>query len=698
MFFYGSNDKKFKKIFDMYEHSIMINKKFNPKSIAMKIATIYLLVGCLWITFSDRFVHIVVKDASSVTLIQTFKGWFYVIATSIMLYMIIYRVMKEKEWKEKKLLESYEQIEFTYEELIAAEEDLEQQVTELQKSQKALKESEERFRLAMEGASDGIWDWDIINNKLLFTRMKDLLGFEEDEIGNSIEAWKSLIYPEDLQRTNEELEKHLKDQVPYYENQYRMRTKDGSYKWILSRGKAIFNKNKKPIRMAGSHEDITHYKIAEENIYRLAYYDSLTGLPNRTFFEEKLAEALNEGKKNDYKVAVLYMDLDNFKNVNDTLGHMYGDELLKDVAKLLKKVLPPLGVITRLGGDEFGIWLPKIVYKEDIICVVESIIASFQKPWILGDREFYITATIGISVYPEQGKDIHEMIKNADTAMYSAKENGKNNYKFYTPEMNKQLLEKLEMKNNLRYAMKRNEFLLYYQPQIDMNTKKVIGLEALLRWNHPIRGFISPYEFIPIAEESDLIIPIGEWVLKSACEQNRKWIDLGYPPLKIAVNLSARQFQQQDLVLTIRDILDKTKINPELLELEITESLAMKDLNFTIEILKKLKKLGLRISLDDFGTGYSSLNYLKVLPIDTLKIDKTFVDDIAESKREKSIAKAVIDLAHSMNLMVTAEGVETEDQFFILKKLQCDKAQGYFFSKPLPKEKLEKLLKEGYAQ
>ncbi|QZY57285.1 putative bifunctional diguanylate cyclase/phosphodiesterase [Crassaminicella profunda] len=697
MFFNGKKDRGFKELFATYERSMILNKKFQPKSISLKITALYLLVGCLWIIFSDRLLQIVVKDLSKLTLLQTFKGWFYVVATAGMLYIIIYRTIEEKECWEKKLLESYEKLEFTHEELIAAEEDLEGQVVELQKSQKALRKSEERFRLAMEGASDGIWDWDIVNNKLLFTRTKALLGFEESEIENSIGGWINLVHLDDLKCMNQELEKHLKRQTHYYENQYRMRTKDGSYKWILSRGKAIFDKNSKPIRMAGSHQDITHYKIAEENIYKLAYYDSLTGLPNRTFFEEKLSQALKEAKKNDYKVAVLYMDLDNFKNVNDTLGHMYGDELLKDVAKLLKRVVPAFGEVTRLGGDEFGIWLPKIMHDEDVISIIENIIGSFQKPWILRDREFYITATIGISLYPEQGKEIYEIIKNADTAMYSAKENGKNNYKFYTPLMNKQLLEKLEMKNNLRHAIKRNEFTLYYQPQIDMNSRKIIGLEVLIRWSHPTLGLIPPYKFIPIAEESNLIIAIGEWVLKTACKQNSKWIKMGFPPLKIAVNLSARQFQQKNLVKAVSDILQKTKIKSELLELEITESLAMKDLNFTIKILKKLRKLGLKISLDDFGTGYSSLNYLKVLPIDTLKMDKTFVDNITESKREQLIAKSVIDLAHGMDLMVTAEGVETKDQFFTLKELQCNKAQGYFFSKPLPTADIEELLKKGYA-
>lgn len=679
---------------EAFEYSKIFNKKFKPRLISLKITAIYAFIGCLWILFSDRILNIFVKDITRLALFQIFKGWFYVIATACMLYLLIYKKMKEKQCWEKKLLESYEKLEHTHEELIATEENLESQIYELQRSQKALKISEERFRLSMEGASDGIWDWDIVNNTLLFSRTKEILGYEKNEIENSIEGWKSLIHKDDVKDAYGELNKYLSKKNHYYENEYRLRTKAGGHKWILSRGKAIFDGDEKPIRMAGSHKDITEHKRVQGKIYKLAYYDALTGLPNRTFFEERLSTVLIEAKKNSKKVALLYMDLDNFKTVNDTLGHMFGDELLKGVAEGLKKVIPKYSTFARLGGDEFAILVSEIADNNEVINIVEKIILFFQKVWILNDREFYITPSIGISLYPDDAQDMHEMIKNADTAMYAIKETGKNNYKFYITEMNTKLLENLEIKNNLRHAIEREEFFLYYQPKIDIRSGKICGLEALIRWVHPTLGFVKPYKFIPIAEESDIIIQIGKWVLKEACEQNQKWINKGYPPLKMAVNLSPRQFQDQDLVKIVKNILQETNMNPQLLELEITESLAMENLESTIEILNELKKLGLKISLDDFGTGYSSLNYLKTLPMDTLKIDKTFVEDITVSNREQAIMKAVIDLAHSMELTVIAEGVETKEQFLILKQLKCNKVQGYFFSKPLPAEDIEKLFQK----
>lgn len=643
--------------------------------------------------FSDQLLQIAAQDFQKLLRLSIMKGWTFLMITGIMLYFLIGRSFKKGEYWMEKLLQSYEELEAVHEELIATEEDLQEKYQALQKSEEALRISEERYRLAMEGTNDGIWDHDMVEtNCFVFTRTKEMLGYEDHEIENTLEGWKGLVHPEDLGETMDAIQAYLSRKVSFYEKEYRLRAKSGEYRWILSRGKAIWDADGKPIRMVGSHKDITDQKMAAKKIYQLAYYDSLTGLPNRAIFEEHLSRALKEANGAGEMAALIYLDLDNFKTVNDTLGHAFGDLLLKNVGNSLERRLGEQGIVTRLGGDEFAILLSRVLNRGEVVSVVENILNSFQNPWIVDDREFYITTSIGITIYPEDGQDSHALFKNADTAMYSAKECGKNNYRFYTADMNQRIVEKLEMSNSLRRALERNEFSIYYQPQIDLQSGKIVGLEALVRWTHPTMGAVPPGKFIPIAEETGLIMSIGEWVLRTACSQNKKWQDAGYPLLCVAVNLSARQFQQQDLVEMIQGIMQEYHLEPQWLELEITESLAMKDLEHTIKILHKLRDLGIKIALDDFGTGYSSLNYLKQLPIHTLKIDKSFVNDITEGSNEKAIAKSLIALAHSMNLIVTAEGIETNEQRIFLQNQSCDKAQGYLFSRPLPADEIEKLL------
>ncbi|MFZ5990062.1 MAG: putative bifunctional diguanylate cyclase/phosphodiesterase, partial [Bacillota bacterium] len=440
-------------------------------------------------------------------------------------------------------------------------------------------------------------------------------------------------------------------------------------------------------------KDITELKRTEEIIYNMEYFDSLTGLPNRTLFSDRLNMALAQARRNNQQSALIILDLDNFKTINDTLGHSVGDLLLKQVGEKIKSYLREVDTVARLGGDEFVILQPQINDISDATKVADRILEKFQCPWILEDKEYYITASMGIAIYPNDGQDEQTLFKNADTAMYRAKEVGRNNYQMFAESMNRKVLQKLETENNLRRAVEKEEFVLFYQPQIDILSGKIVGMEGLLRWYRPGFGLVPPMDFIPLAEESGLIIPIGEWVLRTACRQNKEWIDSGIEPLIIAVNLSARQFQQQNLVEAIEKALLETGLPPTLLELEITESTAMEDLNFTIEVLTQLRDKGIRISLDDFGTGYSSLNYLKRLPINTLKIDKSFVHDITSNANEEAIAKSVISLAHKMMLTVVAEGVETNEQLSFLKEQRCDKVQGYLFSKPLPADEIEKLLR-----
>lgn len=600
----------------------------------------------------------------------------------------------ERKATERKLKESYAELEITHEQLAVVQEELKNQVLELQKSQEALRISEERYRLAVEGSNDGLWDLDMQSGKLFISaRGKELIGFDENEEIDLVK-WSGLLHPEDIPLYHKAMGDYLAGKNQFCQVEYRVKTKSGEYKWFLDRGKAIWDDEGRPVRMAGSQTDITERKKAEKEIHTLAYYDSLTGLPNRALLMDRLNMALAQARRSMQMAALLYLDLDGFKTINDTQGHMYGDELLKSVGDRMKKCVRECDTVARLGGDEFIILQPQIKNVNDVTAAASRILKLLQEPWVLNKHEFYITASIGITIFPGDGEDAQTLLKNADTAMYRAKELGRNNYQLYVQNMNMRMVEKLEMESSLRRAIERKEFVIHYQPQVDLANERIIGVEALVRWIHPEQGIVSPMKFIPLAEETGLIIPIGEWVLRTACEQNMVWQKSGLPPMCVAVNLSVRQFQQQNLVETIEKVLEETGMAPELLELEITESIAMQDIDYAVSILQRIKDMGIKVSLDDFGTGYSSLSYLKRLPINTLKIDKYFVYDITANSNEEAIAKAVIALAHNMRLTVTAEGVETERQLDFLKEQGCDKAQGYLFSKPLPAGEFESMMAE----
>lgn len=436
------------------------------------------------------------------------------------------------------------------------------------------------------------------------------------------------------------------------------------------------------------------YEEAQQKIFQLAYYDDLTKIPNRRFFEDKLLGFIEDSKKFKQKVALIYIDLDNFKVVNDTVGHAQGDAILKQVGELIKSCLRQSDIVSRFEGDEFVVLLPGVIEKNDVINIVKRVINVLQTPFLLNEKKFYVTASMGVAMYPDDAEDMKTIVQYADMAMNHAKEQGKNQYCLFESYMSTKLLEKYQLEEDLRHALDRNEFILYYQPQIDIMTGKMVGVEALIRWFHPNKGCISPAKFIPLAEETGLIVPIGEWVIRTACKQSTAWRKKGFSDVRVSVNLSAKQFQQPDFVEMIMKIIKETGMKPELLDLEITESLAMLDIELTKKILLKLRSMNINISLDDFGTGYSSLNYLKQLPINTVKIDKTFVDNITVDASQQTIAKAVIDLSHNMALQVIAEGVETWDQFSFLKFQKCDKVQGYLFSRPLSLEEIENILEQ----
>lgn len=435
----------------------------------------------------------------------------------------------------------------------------------------------------------------------------------------------------------------------------------------------------------GNHLYMAVMQRRVEDLFRhQASHDPLTGLPNRILFEDRLSLFLAQAYRRGEMLAVAFLDLDRFKTINDTLGHAVGDELLQSVAQRLLSCLREGDTIARWGGDEFTLLLPHIDSPEDAAKLAQRILSSFKFPFRIGDRELHITTSIGIALAPYDGEDTQTLLKNADATMYRAKQQGKDNFQLYTPEMNKKALEQLVLANHLYQALNRDQFLLYYQPQLDLKTRQIVAIEALIRWQHPEFGLMSPNQFIPLAEETGLIGTIGEWVLQAACTQNRAWQLAGLPPIRIAVNLSARQFQQKSLLKTIARVLSETGLEPSCLEVEITESIAMYDVNFTISVLQELQDMGVSIAMDDFGTGYSSLATLRRFPLHTLKVDREFVHDITTDEKDAAIIKSVVALGHGLELNVIAEGVETWEQLNFLHAVKCDGMQGFLFSQPLP--------------
>lgn len=452
--------------------------------------------------------------------------------------------------------------------------------------------------------------------------------------------------------------------------------------------------------MAAVTQDVSERKALEEQLTQMAYYDMLTGLPNRRLFHDRLTQAVAQAQRHPKLLAVMFLDLDHFKNVNDTLGHETGDELLRLVAERLRGVVRRCDTVARLGGDEFTILLDDVAHVRDAEMVADKIIELFVEPFHLGEHELFSSTSIGITVFPLDGDDSDTLLKNADAAMYNAKHHGRGVYRLYAPEMNVALAERVSMESALRKAISREnlrlhyqpQILLQYQPQIGQVSGEIVGMEALVRWQHPELGLIMPDRFIPLAENSELIVPLGEWVLRQACEQARIWRDAGMPPLRIAVNLSPRQLQSPHLLKQVSQALERSGLDPSCLELEITESTILEHTGAVIGTLQALREMGITIAIDDFGTGHSSLSALQRLPVDVVKIDRSFVRDVITDANDASIVAAVIDMGKKMGLKVIAEGVETEEQMRFLQSLKCNFMQGYYFSKPLPPAEFEALL------
>ncbi len=560
--------------------------------------------------------------------------------------------------------------------------------------QAALRESETRYALAARGVNDGLWDWDLRTEQLYYSpRWKAMLGYAEHEVGTDPEEWLGRVHPEDLPQVRADLEAHRQGLTSQFQNEHRMLHKDQTYHWMLSRGLAVQDGSGKGWRMAGSQTDITEGKVA----------DALTGLPNRVLFVDRLGRAIERSKRNpDYLFAVLFLDLDRFKVINDSLGHLIGDQLLIAIARRLEACLRAsdsvarlgdVSTIARLGGDEFTVLLDGISHIDDASAVADRIQAALATPFQLNGHLVYTSASIGITLSATRYNTPDEPLRDADTAMYMAKNKGKARSEVFDAAMRNQAVARQQMETELRRAIQRQEFCLHYQPILSLETDRISGFEALLRWQHPQRGLLSPDAFIPVAEETGLIVPIGWWVLREACSQMSLWQDRfpGDPPLFICVNLSCKQFLQADMVAGIEKVMNETGLDPRQLKLEITESTIMENHETAAAMLTRLREIGVQVSIDDFGTGHSSLSYLRRFPIDTVKIDRSFVSEIIENN-SSNFVQAIVTLAHNLNLDVVAEGVETEAQRHRLKALSCEFGQGFYFSKPVDSAAAERLL------
>ncbi|MBE7435274.1 MAG: EAL domain-containing protein [Anaerolineales bacterium] len=559
-----------------------------------------------------------------------------------------------------------------------------------------LRESEERYALAVRAANDGIWDWNLQTNEIYYSiRWKEILGFKDDQISNGTDEWFNRIHPDDQRIVQANLVSHLKGTSSHFECEYRIKHATGKYLWVLSRGMAFRDARNTPYRMAGSQSDITARKIAELRLAHDAVHDPLTGLPNRVLFLDRLQNRLERIKRNPSDLfAVMFLDLDRFKVVNDSLGHGVGDQLLITIANRLMHCIRNEDTVSRLSGDEFAILLNSIPDINEALQIANRIKAQLKTTTMLGAVERFPTASIGIALFNEKYTKADELLRDADAAMYVAKAQGGNQYRIFDATMHTNAVELIRLEAELKRAVEREEWVIHYQPIVSLTTNKAVGAEALVRWNHPHRGLLYPKDFIHIAEETGAIIPIGEHVLRSACAQVKIWRDSRHPDFWVSINLSARQFQDTELTKKVATILSLTGLDSKGLHLEITENVAIQDMEYTNSLLTELDRLGVQTSLDDFGTGYSSLSYLKQFPLKILKIDQSFIRDIQSNKKNESLIMAIIAMARSIGLEVVAEGVEKGEQLEFLRNQLCDNVQGYLLSHPVSASDMTRLLED----
>lgn len=598
-------------------------------------------------------------------------------------------------------------------------EKLQREVEDRRRAEESLRESEERYMLATQGANDGIWDWDLRSNRIyLSTRWKSMLGYSEEEIGTNLDEWFGRVHPDDLEAMGATLTRHLHGSTPHFESEYRMRHKDGTYRWVQTRGLAVRapadylgETDVAPYRMAGSQSDITARKRAEEQLIHDAFHDMLTHLPNRALFLDRLGHAIERfsGRRSEGTYAVLFLDLDRFKVINDSLGHTIGDHLLISFANRLISCLRASDTAARLGGDEFAVLLEDIKEVADASRTTERIIDLLKQPFHLETHEIVATASVGIVFGASLGETLlyenpEDVLRDADIAMYHAKSRGKNCFVVFDPSLRTRAVNRLELENELRAGLERGELMLNYQPICSLQDGRITGFEALLRWRSPTRGLVPPIEFIPVAEETGLIVPIGEWVLREACRQICDWQKKfpQDPPLTISVNISVIQFAHPSLLEQVQAILQETGLDPNCLRLEITESVFMEAAEQANAILLKLRDMGVNLQIDDFGTGYSSLSYIQHFPINSIKIDQSFVRYIDSKSGEPNnngteIIRTIVALACDLGMEAVAEGVETPEQLSQLQALHCHYGQGFYLGLPLAPDAAEANLVENFG-
>ena len=558
----------------------------------------------------------------------------------------------------------------------------------------ALREAEEKYRTIFENAVEGIFQIDLAGRYLNINPAMARI-FRHTSAQQLIPHLNDPAHPlfvDPGRRVDFLVLLRERGEVVNFESQiYGF---DRQTLWISETARAVLNQRGEVQLFEGSAEDISDRKHYETRLMYQANYDALTGLANRNLLQDRLQHTIASAERYQYRLAVAFIDLDQFKFINDSLGHHTGDQLLKAVAACLKACVRESDTVARHGGDEFVV---VIDHSSDavIASLMSKILASIAEPVMIEGHELHVTASIGFSLYPTDGEDAETLLKNADAAMYRAKEQGRNNVQFYTDELNKKIHKRMALESILRHALERGEFFLHYQPQVALPGGEIVGAEALIRWMHKTEGVISPADFIPLAEELGLIVPIGEWALRTACAQMKAWQTAGLPKLTISVNLSARQFRQRNLAAVVALALHDTALDPEYLELELTESMMMDNVELAVATMNQLKAMGIKLSIDDFGTGYSSLSYLKRFPIDVLKIDQSFMSDIIEEPCDAPIVRSIITLAHSLKLRVIAEGVETKEQLHYLSEHHCDAIQGFYFSCPVSADAFEQLLRDG---
>ncbi|QJW47045.1 EAL domain-containing protein [bacterium BFN5] len=660
------------------------------KKFPLFITLLYCLLGIAWLLISDTLIAQLSLNPENLIDLNTSKGSLYFLITAGLIYCITSRSAAANGSKCKPNRDNG-QLHNTYCELDDPIDQLNQQIAALQQQAAALTKNDHEYRSLFEKMMSAFALHQIICNQQgspVDYRFLDinpafvrLTGLQRDQvIGKTvcelmphtekywIERYGQVAltgHPASFSAYSQEMQKYY--QVEAYSPEYGL--------------------------FATHFLDITPQVEHTNTVEHMAYHDSLTALPNRVLFQKHLHTAIEAAAEQGSRLAILFLDLDDFKLINNTYGHSAGDQLLTVIAARLKACISPSCTVARMGGDEFTVLLPGAANSDMVTTIAMNLINTIREPWTYGDTTFRMSAKIGIALYPDDGLDAETLMKMADIAMFKARERGKGSYQYYVRDMDSRIAKRLEIESNLYRALEEDQFVLYYQPQVDV-LGYIVGVEALIRWQHPTKGMISPAEFIPIAEESGAIIPIDQWVLATACRQNKLWQNLGLPPIYISVNLSARQFQQANLLNVVTDTLRDTQLDPKWLTIEITESIAMKHGDYTIEILKALKAQGIKIALDDFGMGYSSLIYLKRFPINTLKIDRSFIQDINGDSDGAFIAKAIIGLGQNLKLNVVAEGVETMEQLQFLQNQNCTQMQGFIFSRPLPADEMTELLRK----